>query len=39
MVRESKATPKLKSEISNWVFENISPLVTAFLQNKEGSNE
>lgn len=40
MIRDSKATPKLKAEISDWVFENISPLVTAFLKgDKEGSNE
>jgi succinate dehydrogenase hydrophobic anchor subunit len=40
MIRDSKATPKLKAEISNWVFENISPLVTAFLKgDKEDSNE
>lgn len=40
MIRDSKATPKLKTEISDWVFENISPLVTAFLKgDKEVPND
>lgn len=38
MIRESKATPKLKTEICNWVLDNVSPLVSAYIaKRKEGS--